>query len=74
MAEVRWAPQAVDDLEAIADFILEIRERRTGKIDIHSQEKTFVQIPRANHNDIFIRDLNAYMQAVRNLADVVTKG
>ena len=36
-----------------------------------SQEKTFVQIPGANHNDILLRDLKTYMQAVRNLADLV---
>jgi len=39
-----------------------------------SQEDTFVQIPDSNHKDIFIRNVNANMQAVRNLAAVLTKG
>ena len=36
-----------------------------------STDKTLVQIPGAGHNDIFLRDLNRYMQAIRNLADKV---
>ncbi len=32
-----------------------------------SLEKTLVKIPGANHNDIFIKDLDLYMQAVKTL-------
>jgi hypothetical protein len=61
-------------IHAEFDHIIPISDARALYEACPSQEKTFVQIPGANHNDIFIRDLNAYMQAVRNLADVVTKG
>jgi len=33
-----------------------------------SQEKQFLAIPQANHNDILFRDLPGYMQAVQDLA------
>jgi hypothetical protein len=34
-----------------------------------SPEKTFLRIPGANHNDIFMRGLEAYMKAVRMLSE-----
>jgi fermentation-respiration switch protein FrsA (DUF1100 family) len=39
-----------------------------------SAVKHFLKIPGANHNDIFARGLDAYMAAVKNLADAVTRG
>jgi hypothetical protein len=36
-----------------------------------SSDKSLLKIPNANHNDILIRDLNMYMNAIRNLADKV---
>ncbi len=61
-------------IHAELDHIIPISDARALYEACPFQEKTFVRIPGANHNDIFIRDLNAYMQAVRNLADVVSKG
>jgi len=34
-----------------------------------SPDRTFLKIPNANHNDIFIRGLEAYMDAVKNLCE-----
>lgn len=34
-----------------------------------SEKKEFLNIPEANHNDIFFRDLEGYMHAVKRLAD-----
>ena len=34
-----------------------------------STEKTFLKIPGANHNDIFMRGLDPYLQAVKQLTD-----
>ena len=38
-----------------------------------STRKTFVQIARAKHNDIFVPDLNTSMRALREHVDSVTK-
>ncbi|MBN1277700.1 MAG: alpha/beta hydrolase, partial [Deltaproteobacteria bacterium] len=32
-----------------------------------SKDKTFLSIPNANHNDIFLKGLREYMEAVRAL-------
>ncbi len=37
-----------------------------------ASDKTFLEIPGANHNDIFMRGLSEYMAAVKALADRVT--
>jgi len=34
-----------------------------------SQDKTLLKIPGANHNDIFMRGLEAYMKAVKILSE-----
>ena len=34
-----------------------------------SKNKTMLEIPGANHNDIFMRGMNAYMAALRQLTD-----
>jgi len=36
-----------------------------------ANEKTFLKIPGANHNDIFMRGLSEYMAAIKKLADQV---
>jgi pimeloyl-ACP methyl ester carboxylesterase len=37
-----------------------------------SPNKTMLEIPGANHNDIFMRGMNEYMAALRQLADALT--
>ena len=39
-----------------------------------SDDKTFLKIPGANHNDIFMRGLKPYLEAVQNLAAKVIAG
>jgi len=61
-------------MHAEFDHIIPISDAKVLYETCPSAEKTFVQIPKANHNDIFIRDLKAYMQAVRNQVDLIMQG
>jgi len=58
-------------LHAELDQIIPISHAKALYEACPSTEKTFVEIPGAGHNDIFLRDLNRYMQAIRSLADKV---
>ena len=58
-------------LHAELDQIIPISHAKALYEACRSTEKTFVEIPGAGHNDIFLRDLNKYMQAIRRLADKV---
>ena len=56
-------------LHAELDQIIPISDAKALYQACPSEDKTLVQIPGAGHNDIFLRDLNRYMQAIRDLAD-----
>jgi len=58
-------------LHAEKDWIIPLSDGKALYEACPSTDKTLVQIPGAGHNDIFLRDLNRYMQAIRNLADKV---
>jgi len=58
-------------LHAELDQIIPISDAWALHEACPSTEKTFVEIPGAGHNDIFLRDLNRYMQAIRSLVDKV---
>ncbi len=56
-------------LHAERDWIIPLSEAKALYEACPAEDKTFVEIPEAGHNDIFIRDLNRYMQAIRSLAE-----
>ncbi|MDX9785732.1 MAG: alpha/beta fold hydrolase [Desulfobacterales bacterium] len=55
-------------IHAELDHIIPFADGRALYDASGSQEKTFLKIPGANHNDIFARALSEYMTAVANLA------
>ncbi len=60
-------------IHAEHDHIIPLREGQTLFDASGSAQKTFLNVPGANHNDIFFRGLDAYVQAVRQLADLALK-
>jgi alpha-beta hydrolase superfamily lysophospholipase len=58
-------------LHAQLDQIIPVSDAKALYQACPATEKTLVQIPGAGHNDIFLRDLNRYMQAIRDLVDKV---
>jgi fermentation-respiration switch protein FrsA (DUF1100 family) len=56
-------------LHAEWDHIIPFKDGRTLFDACPSRAKTFLRIPQADHNDIFIRGLAKYMTAVKALAD-----
>ncbi|MDZ7695857.1 MAG: alpha/beta fold hydrolase [Deltaproteobacteria bacterium] len=58
-------------IHAEHDHIIPFSEGRALFEASPSADKTFLKIPGANHNDIFIRGFSEYMAAVKRLADRV---
>jgi hypothetical protein len=56
-------------LHAEQDWIIPLSDAQALHEACPSADKTFVEIPGAGHNDIFLRDLDRYMQAISGLAD-----
>jgi len=56
-------------IHAEFDHIIPFSDGRALYNACPSSEKTFLKIPNANHNDIFMRGLNAYMKAVKTLSE-----
>ena len=51
------------------DHIISLAEGQTLYEVCTAQDKEFLEIPGANHNDIFLRDLQRYMATIKKLAD-----
>ncbi len=58
-------------LHAELDQIIPLSDAKALYEACPAEDKTLVEIPGASHNDIFLRDLNRYMQAIRTLTDKV---
>lgn len=58
-------------IHAEFDHIIPFSEGEALYNTCPSPEKTFLKIPNANHNDIFIRGLDAYMDAVKALCEKI---
>lgn len=59
-------------IHAALDHIIPFSEGQALYQTCPSTAKTLLKIPDANHNDIFIRGLSAYLEAVKTLAETVT--
>lgn len=59
-------------IHAEQDHIIALPEGRALFDACGSAEKFFLKIPGANHNDIFMRGLDAYLEAVKRLTDRTT--
>ena len=57
-------------VHAELDQIIPLQEGQTLFDACGSAEKAFLKIPGAGHNDIFMRGLDAYLQAIKKLTDV----
>ncbi|KPJ78386.1 MAG: temperature sensitive supressor [Deltaproteobacteria bacterium SG8_13] len=57
-------------IHAEHDHIISVQEGQTLFDACGSAQKVFVKIPGANHNDIFMRGLDAYIGAVKQLTDL----
>jgi len=60
-------------IHAEHDHIIPFSDAQTLYDVCSSQDKTLLQIPEANHNDIFSRGLSEYMGAVKKLAEGLRK-
>ena len=58
-------------IHAEFDHIIPFSDGRALYDACPSADKTFLKIPGANHNDIFMRGLNDYLAAVKKLVDTV---
>lgn len=56
-------------IHAEHDHIIALQEGQTLFDACGSADKAFLKIPAANHNDIFMRGLDAYLKAVKQLTD-----
>jgi len=58
-------------IHAQQDHIIPLSDAQALYEACPAKDKNLLKIPHANHNDILIRDLNMYMNAIRGLADKV---
>jgi fermentation-respiration switch protein FrsA (DUF1100 family) len=58
-------------IHAEFDHIIPFADGQTLFDTCSANEKTFLKIPGANHNDIFMRGLSEYMAAIKKLAHQV---
>ncbi len=56
-------------IHAELDHIIPFSDGKTLYQACPAEKKELLNIPQANHNDIFFRDLQGYMQAVKRLAE-----
>ena len=61
-------------IHAEFDHIIPFSEGQALYHACPSRDKTLLKVPGANHNDIFVRGLDDYMGAVKNLARSVSHG
>ncbi len=59
-------------IHAEFDHIIPFSDGNTLYEASPADARTLLKIPGANHNDIFLRGINAYLEAVKNLADGLT--
>jgi len=59
-------------IHAEQDHIIPFSEGQALYDACSISDKTLLEIPRANHNDIFMRGLSEYMAAVKALSDRIT--
>ena len=60
-------------IHAEHDHIIPFEEGRTLFEACGSAQKSFLKIPGANHKDIFMRGLDSYLQAVKQLTDLIVQ-
>lgn len=72
--KIRTFPKPTLIIHAENDHIIPFSDGQALFEVCPARQKRLLKIPGANHNDIFLRGMSAYMEAVRELADLARSG
>ena len=71
--KIRTFPKPTLIIHAENDHIIPLSDGQALFDNCPAEEKKFLMIPKANHNDIFMRGISAYMEAVKELMGKLAK-
>jgi hypothetical protein len=73
LEKIRQVKKPTLIIHAGADQIIDLSEGQALYRASGAAEKFFLEVPAAGHNDIFLRGMPAYMQAIDNILHIVRK-
>jgi hypothetical protein len=73
LEKIRQVKKPTLVIHAGADRIIDLSEGQALYRASGAAEKFFLEVPAAGHNDIFLRGMPAYMQAIDNMMQIVRK-
>ncbi|MCP4567626.1 MAG: alpha/beta hydrolase [FCB group bacterium] len=69
--KIRTFPKTTLIIHAEKDHIIPFSDGQALYDACPSQDKRLLKIPKANHNDIFLRGMSEYMEAIKELAEKI---